>query len=160
MPVFSASEVVQLGIEIERNGRDYYRAVAAASKDARAKEIFSFLAGEEERHEKVFEGMLAHIEKYEPPEAYAVEYFEYLKALSKDHVFTSKGSGKKAAALIKNDTQAVGLAIGFEKDSILLFTEMKKLVSADGQKMVDKLIQQEQEHLLRLTQLKQDEAGL
>lgn len=154
MGIFRAAEVIKLGIEIEKNGRDYYEAVAAASKDGGARGVFEFLAGEELKHEKVFESMLSHVEEYEPQGTDAADYYKYLKALSEEHVFTEKGSGKKAAALAKNDSQAVDMAIGFEKDSIELFTGMRKLVTGDGQKTVDKLIQQEQEHLLKLQGLK------
>lgn len=154
MALFSANEIVQLGIQIEKNGREFYLEVAKNSKSPQAKETFNYLAGEELKHEKVFEAMLAVIGKYEPQENTDKEYSEYLTALSKEHVFTEKNTGRTTAAGVKNDLQAIELAIGFEKDSILLFYEMKNLVSADGHPTVDKLIQQEQEHLLKLTQLK------
>ena len=47
---FSQSEVVELGIQIEKNGRDFYNELVARSESAEAKEIYKFLAGEEEKH--------------------------------------------------------------------------------------------------------------
>jgi len=47
---FSSCEVVELGIQIEKNGRDFYSALAGSTRNARAAEIFKYLAGEEEKH--------------------------------------------------------------------------------------------------------------
>lgn len=154
--LFRASEIVELGIQIEQNGREFYLAAAKASKDPQARQIFDFLAGEELRHEKVFQTMLKTVEKYKPEEAYSEDYYAYLKALSEEHVFTRKDEGKLAAERVQSDMQAIDMAITFEKDSILLFHEMKQLVSEQENNTVDKLIQQEQEHLLKLKQLKNE----
>lgn len=152
--IFSASEVVQLGIQVEKNGRDFYLAVAEKSKVDKAKQIFQYLANEEEKHIKVFEDILSSIEKYEPPEAYSEEYFSYLRALSEEYVFTKEKKGEEIAQKVKEDREAIELGVGFEKDSILFYNEMKKFVLKGGQKTIDKLIEQEQEHLIKLSQLK------
>ena len=47
---FAASDIVEIGIQIEKNGRDFYSAAADKSKDPKIKEIFRYLAGEEEKH--------------------------------------------------------------------------------------------------------------
>jgi len=151
---FSVSEVVQIGIEIEKNGKDFYNTVASSSKNKEVKKMWEYLANEEEQHIKTFEEILSTVEKYEPPEAYPGEYFSYLKALSEQHVFTQKNKGKEIAKKVKNDTEAIELAIGFEKDSILFYYEMKKLVKKDTSKTIDKLIEQEQGHLSKLSDLK------
>jgi rubrerythrin len=156
---FAPSEVVQMGIQIEVNGKDFYTALASAPGMAAAKAIFIFLAGEEERHIHVFESILGSVEKYEPPEAYTEEYFAYLKALADDHVFTKKNKGTEAAQKVSSPLDAIEVALGFEKDSILLYLEMKKLVPAPGQKTIDKLIEQEQEHVRRLSTIKREMNG-
>ncbi|OGS20530.1 MAG: hypothetical protein A2252_09735 [Elusimicrobia bacterium RIFOXYA2_FULL_39_19] len=151
---FSPGEIVQLGVAIEKNGKDFYSAVAAASESAQAREIFKFLSLEEEKHIIVFTSILSTVEKYEPPEAYTEEYFAYLRALAESHVFTKKDEGKKIAAKVKSDKEAIDLALGFERDSILFYYEMKKLVLQDSHKAIDRLIAQEQEHLLKLSEIK------
>jgi len=152
--IFSVSEVIQLGIQIERNGRDFYSTVAKSSKIDRAKQIFQYLAGEEEKHIKVFEGILSGVESYEPPEAYPGEYFAYLRALSEEYVFTKEKKGIEIAQKVKSDMEGIEIGIDVEKDSILFYNEMKKLVPKDRHKTIDKLIQQEQEHLRELSKLK------
>lgn len=88
--IFSASEIVEMGIEIEKNGRDFYNGVKNLSKNPKAKELFEFLAGEEAKHIKRFEAMLSEVKKYDPSEAYPGEYFAYIRSLSEGHIFTKK----------------------------------------------------------------------
>ena len=152
--VFAGSEIVEMGIQIEKNGKDFYETLVGQSKDNKARDIFKFLAGEEEKHIATFQEVLDSIHKYEPPESYPGEYFAYMKALANNYVFTQKDKGKEIAKSTKNDSEAVDLGIKFERDSILFYEGMKKLVPESQIKPVEALIAQENNHLLKLCQLK------
>ena len=152
--MFAASEIVEMGIQIENNGRDFYNILADRAQFSKSKEIFKYLAGEEERHIKVFKVMLEGVEQYVPPEAFPGEYFAYMKTLASDYVFTRKGKGEEIAKRIKSDIEAVEMGIGFEKDSILFYEGMKKGVPQHELKIVDDLINQEQRHLRQLMDLR------
>jgi rubrerythrin len=154
--IFAGSEVVELGIEIERNGKDFYEALAAQSKNPKVRESFSFLAKEEEKHIVAFQGILKKTEQYEPAQSYPGEYLAYMNALASEHIFTQKDKGKSTASRIKTDKEAVDVAIGFEKDSIIFYEGMKNMVPAHEQKVIDELIIQEQAHLSKLSLLKKD----
>ena len=151
--IFSAAEVVEMGIKIEENGKSFYDTVAKKSKNKNAQQAFELLAGEEENHIKRFEAILSQVKKYEPPEAYTEDYFSYIKSLSSEYVFTSKDKGEETAKDAKTDKEAVELGIGFEKQSILFYEEMKKFVLEGEQKVVDKLLEEEKEHLRKLSDL-------
>ncbi len=152
--IFAGSEMVELGIEIERNGRDFYNTLASQSKNQKAGEIFRYLAGEEEKHIKVFQEILNKTEKYELSGLDADEYFAYMNALASEYVFTQKDKGKEIAKTIENDKEAVDMGIGFEKDSIIFYEGMKKAVPEYGLKIINELIMQEQSHLKKLSDLK------
>jgi len=152
--IFAGSEIVELGIQIEKNGRDFYNTLVEQSKNQRAKEAFQYLAGEEEKHIAVFQKILDSVHKYEPPETYPGEYFAYMNALASDYVFTQKNKGEEMAKRARSDKEAIGLGIGFEKDSILFYEGMKKVVPEYDHKIVNKLIEEEQNHLRRLSDLK------
>lgn len=152
--VFAGSEIVELGVQIEKNGRDFYSELAAKSKNEKAKDVFKYLKGEEEKHIIIFQKILLSVHKYEPQEAYPGEYFAYMNALASEYVFTRKNKGKEIAKKIKSDMEAVNIGIGFEKDSIIFYEGMKKVVPEDENKVVDGLILQEQNHLRQLTDLK------
>lgn len=152
--VFAGSEIVEIGIQIEKNGRDFYNTVEKKSKNQKASEIFKYLAGEEEKHIKVFQEILNKTEKYEPSGLYADEYFAYMNALASEYVFTQKDKGEQIAKNIKSDKEAVNMGIGFEKDSIIFYEGMKKAVPEFDVKIIDALIIQELDHLKKILDLK------
>ena len=154
--LFSATDIAEIGVQIEKNGKDFYDGVGKLSKNPKAKEVFEFLRGEEEKHIKRFEGLLSQVKKYEPSEAYPGEYFAYLKALSEGYIFTKANKGAEIARVIKSEKEAVDTGIGFEKDSILFYHEMKRFILSGEHKIIDKLIEEEQEHLRKLTDAKKN----
>lgn len=152
--VFSGSEIVECGIQIEKNGRDFYHELNSKSAGEKAREIFKFLASEEEKHIVVFEELLETVQNYEPAESYPAEYFEYMRGLAGQHVFTRENTGKEKAREVKDDKEAFDVAIGFEKDSIEFYEAMKKVVPEKDHALIDALIVQEHEHLTRLVDLR------
>ncbi len=152
--IFAGSEIVEIGIQIEKNGRDFYNAIAGKSKNQKAKEIFKYLAGEEEKHIVVFQKILDSVSKYEPPESYPGEYFAYMNALASGNVFTQKDKGNELAKKVTSDNQAIDMGIKSEEDSIVFYEGMKKVAPEYDHKVINELITQEQDHLRKLTDLK------
>lgn len=153
---FAAHEVVELGIQIEKNGRDFYSTAAAKSKSPKVKNIFKFLAGEEEKHIGIFRNILDAAFKYEPEEVYPQEYFAYMNALAGDYVFTVKDTGIEAAKNAKNDMAAVDVGIDTEKKSILFYEGMRRIVPSEDSSLIAKLIDEEKSHLKKLLELKKE----
>ena len=154
--IFAGSEIVEIGIQIENNGRDFYSTLIGQSKNVKAKDLFKYLAGEEEKHIRVFQKILEGVEKYEAPESYPGEYFAYMNSLASEYVFTEKNKGKEIAQKIKTDREAIDLGIGFEKDSIIFYEGMKKVVPEYDLEVVSESIAQEQSHLRLLSELKKN----
>lgn len=152
--IFAGSEVVEIGIQIEKNGRDFYNTLSAESKNQKAKEIFKFLAGEEERHITVFQGILNKTEKYEPAGLDAGQYYAYMNALSGEYVFTKENKGEELAKAVKSDKEAVDMGIKFERDSIVFYEGIKRTVPDYDRKIIDELITQEQRHMIILMDLR------
>ena len=155
--IFSGSEIVGIGIQIEKNGRDFYSALAEKSEDQKSAALFKYLASEEAKHIQVFQGILDKTEKYEPQGLDADEYSAYMDNLSGKCVFTREGQGTQIAKTVKNDLEAVTMGIGFERDSIIFYEGMKKMVPDYDVRIIDELIIQEAGHLKQLADLK---AGL
>ncbi|NIM03533.1 hypothetical protein GTN66_05220 [bacterium] len=154
--IFAGSEIVELGIQIEKNGRDFYNTLVRQTKNQETKRVFKYLAEEEEKHIEVFSKILDSVHKYEPPESYPGEYFAYMNALARDYIFTQKDKGEEIAKKTKRDREAIDLGIRFEKDSILFYQGMKKVVPEYDHRVVDGIIAQEQSHLQQLSDLKED----
>jgi len=153
--LFTGSELIEIAINIERNGVAFYQALAdkTLNKDARA--IYDYLASEEKKHLNTFQGMLNTIGQYQPPEDYAKEYMLYLKSLVDSSVFSNITEAQQKAEKISSEIEALDTGIQAEKDSILFYTEMQNFVRQPDQKTVLKIIDAEKAHLRQLSQLKQ-----
>ncbi|MDD2927619.1 MAG: ferritin family protein [Candidatus Omnitrophica bacterium] len=152
--IFAGSEVVALGIQIEKNGRDFYNRLAEQSKVLKAKEVFRFLAGEEEKHIKVFQGILDKTQEFKPQGQDADAYYAYMSALAREHIFTQKDEGEKIAKAVKTDKEAIEKAIRFEEDSVVFYEGLKKIVPDYDVKIIETLIVQEEGHLKQLIETK------
>lgn len=157
--LFKGSEIVGLGVQIEKNGAAFYNAVAAKAKEEKAQKIFQFLEGEEKKHIQSFQKLSDTLEAYEPAESYPGEYHAYVRSLADGYVFAKSGTGAREATLANTDEEALTAALDFEKESILLYTEMKNFVSEHDGKVVDELLRQEKEHIRQLSEVKQSLSG-
>jgi rubrerythrin len=152
--IFVGSEIVEIGIQIENNGRDFYNMLVKKTEDEKAREIFKFLAGEEEKHIKAFEGILEKTQAFAPQGLDADDYIRYMKVLAGEHIFTQKDRGEEIAQNTKSDKEAIDVAIRFEEDSIVFYTGMKRIVPEYDHKVIEALIIQEENHLKQVLDLK------
>ena len=58
---FNAGEVLEIALQIERNGRKFYTRAAQGTTDEQAKKILQTLADWELEHEAIFKGMLDNL---------------------------------------------------------------------------------------------------
>ena len=151
---FAISEVLELALQIEINGKDFYGILARQSKNENTKDIFQYLTDEEEKHQKTFQKMLDSVKTDAPEGAYPEEYFAYIRALADGKVFAQKNQGKEAAAKVKNEKEALDMGIDAEKYSIIFYEGMKKLVPGEDNKIIDVIINEEKDHLKQLVELK------
>ena len=151
---FSASELINIAIGIERRGIAFYDTMARSTENAEARDVFQYLADMERTHIHIFQGMLGETDKYQPQESYAGEYTAYLQALVDSAVFTDDSITSEMTTQLSSDIEAMELAIGAEKDSILFYYEMKEIMPQRAQPTVNKIITEEKSHLRELSELK------
>ena len=108
----------------------------------------------ERMHIHIFQSMLGEADKYQIPETYAGEYTAYLQALVDSAVFTDDTITSEIATRASGDIEAIELAIGVEKDSILFYYEMREILPQSVQPAVTKIIAEEKSHLRELFELK------
>ena len=153
---FSARELINIAVGIERRGIAFYDTMVKSTENAAAREIFQYLADMERMHIRIFQGMLDEADKYEIPETYAGEYTAYLQALVDSAVFTDETITSEMATWASSDIEAMELAIGAEKDSILFYYEMREILPQPVQPMMTKIIAEEKAHLRELSELKKN----
>jgi rubrerythrin len=152
--IFTGSEIVELGIQIEKNGRDFYNTLSSQLKEEKAVGIFKYLAAQEEKHIEVFRKILESIGGYEPPEAYPGEYFAYMSSLASENVFTQKDKGVQMAKKVKDAREAIEIGIKAEKDSVVFYEGVRKIVPDYDVRIINEVIAQEQTHLKQLSDLR------
>jgi rubrerythrin len=157
---FNADEIFQLGIQIETNGKQFYEAVARNTVVPSVKGLFSELSKWEFEHQQLFE----NLRKVLPDSAKREVLFDpqgefslYVQAMAESHVFIKNKDIHGLASKCKTPQEALDLAILFEKDSIVFFTTMKRIVPEHlGKDKIDLLINEEIKHISILTQKKRE----
>jgi len=151
---FKANELLEFAVQSEKNGESFYRAGAKKTKNDKVKDIFLYLAEEEVKHRKTYEELLKSVESYEPKEMFPEEYFQYLRSYADQHIFVKKEDIEQKVLKTNSDTEAIDLALGFEKDSILYYLEMKNFVPDSEKSIIDKITEEERRHYNKLTEIK------
>ena len=155
---FHASEIVDMAVQIEKNGYAFYSALIEKEQqgDKRLLEVWQDLAAQELQHIKDFTALLEGVKRYEPAETYAGEHQDYLSAMADMHVFVKEGAGARLAEQTKDPVAALDAAISFERDSVLFYYEIREMVAERDKAVVNEVIRQEKMHLVRLTNIKRE----
>ena len=152
---FSIQEVIEIAIEIEKNGVTFYRALTESANTVRLRDLFAYLAEEEKRHIVRFQEILESAGGYQVSEAYYVtQYMDYMKALADERVFGRGIPTAQIADRARSPKEAIDIAIGFEKESILFLHEMWQLVPESDREAIQKLLDEERDHVRRLSAMK------
>jgi rubrerythrin len=153
--LLNVSEVVQFAIYIEQNGYKFYVGTIKKFKEKELVDLFQFLADEEFKHEQIFKNLLKRTGNYTPHESYPGEYDEYMKDFLKNHALANDETLKNKMAAISTPEDAVKMALDFEKDSIVLFTMLKKYIEPENKPMVETIIQEELSHIVKINNYRQ-----
>jgi rubrerythrin len=158
MAVLTAAEALKWALEIERNGEAFYNAVAAESADAEVKALFEDLAAQERGHYRVFQKML---EEAKPgPDLSKLDYDEYqtyLQVALDGALFAGPDKGLTLAKQAQDRETALRAAMGFEKDTLLFFYDLREMVSGAERGVVSGIINEEKAHLRRLAKMQSPE---
>jgi rubrerythrin len=152
---FNASEVFQIAIDIEENGRRFYEKAMGLSDDHDVNTVFAALAQEEAEHLEKFKDLKSQLPKaasgdtvWDPEN----EVDQYLQMMADMNVFRSDVDMEERLSLVGSVEDALKLGIQFEKDSIIFFLSMQEATAENkGRKSIDQLVNEEKEHLKRLS---------
>lgn len=150
---FQPSEIISLAIEVEEKGANFYRRLADKVEAEEVKKLLLYLSTEEEKHKKEFKNLGRDLTSFDPRETYEGEYLEYVQSTVDTHMFANEDLLEKAIETAGGPVDVVKLAISFEKDSILFFHSFRNLVSKEKQEVIDKLIKEEEGHIINLANI-------
>jgi rubrerythrin len=166
---FNADEVLEMALEIERNGADFYKRAAELGQMSKARAALLELAAMEEDHERTFAEMRAGLTEEErrssgfaDPEGELPLYLRVMadkRVLSKnaDPARVLSGGASTSLSLAPPRAQSRGgqsieevlrFAIGMEKDSIVFYLGLQELVPERlGGRRVEQILREEMGHL-------------
>ena len=148
---FNPDEVLQMAVQIERNGARFYRKAGELVKDAEARELLLKLADWEEGHERVFADIRAQLTTPERQAAVFDPDHEaalYLRAMADGHVFDVRIEPAELLTGREEIEEILRLAIGQEKDSIIFYLGLKEIMPEKlGRGRIDEIIKEEMGHI-------------
>ncbi len=149
---FDASDILEIAVEIERNGQKFYKKAAGIVKDSKTKQFLTELADMEKEHEETFRKMMEDLPENETkvldPDN---EASRYLQAMADGNIFDVKKDLSMMLEGRESAEQIFKIAIQAEKDSIIYYIGLEDfMVDEEDKRKVDKIIEEERSHIMAL----------
>ncbi|NLK50624.1 MAG: ferritin family protein [Candidatus Cloacimonetes bacterium] len=155
--VFSVNEIIEMAVQIERNGYAFYHEASKRKDlDDATKELIISLRDAELSHEKTFLNLrdeldLQVLELSGDWELVA----SYLKTIVDGRIFNDEASAIKRATEAKDIMGVLNNAIAFEKDTLLYFHAINDSITDErANKALRQIIHEEVSHVLALSDYK------
>ena len=145
-------DVLEVAVLIERGGIDFYNCLRDKLESPKARDVFSFLAAEEEKHAGTFRKMLEKKADYVPRYEYPGEYGKFLELMAT--VVIKKAAESLRSADILTDIQALEAGISMEKETILFYRELLDNPDLQDKDTLKNIIGEEKMHWQKLEALK------
>jgi rubrerythrin len=146
MNKYSIDEILEMAIRTETLGYQFYTSMAEKfRKDEGLVRLFTTLASKEKVHEKTFTDLKATVAKQGAEPVEWEEVSNYMRAFVESEFFLGKGKALPSMDQVKTVQDAVKFALGFEKETLLYFYELRSLVKEKD--AVDKVINEEKSHI-------------
>ncbi|HSV32132.1 MAG TPA: ferritin family protein [Atribacteraceae bacterium] len=153
---FSAAELLEMAMELEKKGMDFYRNLSKQVFGTQTRDIFLFLHDEEERHLSYFSEMYETLDRKPVVFDTMNEAIEYLGAIIENGVL---GKVLKGVDLTGGDGgvgRALDIGMDVEKESVIFYQAMEPMIPHQKRDLLRSIIQEEKKHYLRLSGIKQD----
>ncbi len=155
MNKYSIDEVMEMAVQTETLGYQFYTGMAEKfKKDDGLAKLFATLASKEKQHEKTFMGLRDSVAKQGALEPVQwEEVSNYMRAFVESEFFLGRAKALPSMDHIKTVQEAVRFALGFEKETLLYFMEMRAIVRE--KEIVDEIINEEKSHIRWLDAFRQ-----
>jgi rubrerythrin len=154
MAILRAADIVEMAMELEKSGEAFYRAVAAKATTPELRALFVDLAEQEVRHYAAFSKLSAVVR--DKPIMLAEEwdeYLDYLDATVQSAFFEGPDKALAAAESATSAQQAIGMAMAFEKETMLFFHDLRDIAAGRDEEVIARIIDEERTHLRRLASM-------
>jgi rubrerythrin len=151
MPVFEATDIIEMSLELEKSGEGFYRSVASKTSTEAVSALFNSLADAELEHYATFEALSKTIWATPPMLAEEwTQYMLYLQSTIQSVFFQGADKALALAEQVTDEKEALRMAMGFEKETLLFFYDLRDMVSDSDRAVMSRIIQEEKTHLKEL----------
>jgi rubrerythrin len=153
MGIFQATDVVEMALELEKSGEVFYRTVAAKAPP-QVRTVFEDLAQAEQNHYVAFQ-KLSKTASGAPlvTEDAWDQYMMYLQATIQSTFFEGADKALTLAEQVTDPQEAIRMAVGFEKETMLFFHDLRDMVAEADKPIVERIIAEEKSHLTLLASM-------
>jgi rubrerythrin len=151
MALFQAADIVELAMQVEQNGEAFYRAVAGKAQSPETRDLFQYLAEQEAIHYQVFNKLSQAVQDnpFMTDEEWEL-YLEYLDGTVQSAFFEGPDKALALAETVADERQAMHMAIGFEKETLLFFYDLRDRIPDRDRSFVAQIVDEEKRHIRRL----------
>jgi rubrerythrin len=150
--MFSTREIIDMAIKIEKNGESYYRQAIAKATDPSIQSLFLFLADEEYEHARWFEAFRQRLEDSDEDRKLAEMSGAMLQSVVGNQRFSLDDLD---LAELDSTEKLIGIAIEFEKDSILFYEMLQSFIEdPETLRQLNEIIAEENRHIEMLNDYK------
>jgi rubrerythrin len=158
MNKYSIDEIMEMAIQTEKLGYQFYTGMADKfKKDAGLVKLFTTLASKEKVHEKTFTNLKDTVAKRGTEPVQWEEVTNYMRAFVESEFFLGGGKSLPTMDHLKTVQDAVKFALGFEKETLLYFMELRSIVKE--KEVMDEVINEEKSHIMWLDKFRKGLAG-
>lgn len=152
--LFNSDEVFAIAIQIEHNGAEFYRTVAARQEDDAHRSYLEGLAGMEDEHERIFKQMRA---EQDASSSESTDLYDegglFLSSIAGGYQVEGAPSVTESLTGRESMEDLLKIALDLEKKSILFYLGLKDVVPGNlGKDKIDGIIDEEKSHVVTLTQ--------
>ena len=150
--MFSISEVIDMAVQLERNGERIYRSALDNVKDAGLKQLLEWMADEENRHAKWFSALRGQSVILEDNEALKAMNRSLVDDFLGDQAFSLKDVD---FSVVRNINELLAVFIEFEKDTILFYDILVAFMPDEqARENIRRIIAEEETHVEKLRTFK------
>ncbi len=155
---FSGSEIIKIAMEDEKDAIEFYKDLLNKDFSPEAKDVFSCLLKEEEKHLLYFENnLLPAFEEGEIDLENEDMVVSYLKRLQGSGIFQAGGEIVKIKEDVTSEAEAILIGLDIEKKSIAYYQKVITVMpNSEGKEALKRLLEEEEKHVTILRKLQKD----
>ena len=151
---YNLADIFFIASRIERDGRDFYHALADHFRDGQVKKLFTFLADQEEEHYGIFQRLFKKLQElFADAESHIFMELPQLLAIASSHKFM-QADVKKLLKEAKTFSDIIDFALSCEDDSVRFFSLLKKAAGERFEEVLNALSEEEEKHKVLLLELR------